>query len=244
MKLLLDLIKNATRLCFVDFEGTQLEHEIIAIGAVIASVDDQGHIVAPYKEIKLMVKPKHKVGKVITNLTGITDSMLVDADSFDLAINKLKDFLLEDGESIENTKFVCFGEQDRLMMKVSAYLTNTYDTISFFKLFSHNYIDFSAFLTKYITDKNGAKLSLVNFLHFFDENTHGVSHDPLNDAYDLLTLYKCFYTKVDYVKKGYADTLLKQMPVPSILKPSVNKILKGRNVKHSDFLKDVDEYFE
>lgn len=244
MKLLLDLIKNATRLCFVDFEGTQLEHEIIAIGAVVASVDEHGHIVAPYKEFKMMVKAKHKVGKVITNLTGITDSMLDDAESFDIVVSKLKEFLLEDGEPIENTKFVCFGEQDRLMMKVSAYLTNKMDTITFFKQFSHNYIDFSAFLSNFITDKKRTKLSLVNFVHYFDEDTHGASHDPLNDAYDLLNLYKCFYTKTDYVKKGYTETLLKQMPVPSILKPSVNKILKGRNVKHSEFLKDVDEYFK
>lgn len=101
----------------------------------------------------MMVKAKHKVGKVITNLTGITDSMLDDAESFDIVVSKLKEFLLEDGEPIENTKFVCFGEQDRLMMKVSAYLTNKMDTITFFKQFSHNYIDFSAFLSNFITDK-------------------------------------------------------------------------------------------
>lgn len=127
----------------------------------------------------MMVKAKHKVGKVITNLTGITDSMLDDAESFDIVVSKLKEFLLEDGEPIENTKFVCFGEQDRLMMKVSAYLTNKMDTITFFKQFSHNYIDFSAFLSNFITDKKGTKLSLVNFIHYFDEDTHGASHDPL-----------------------------------------------------------------
>ena len=67
---------------YIDFEATQFKHKIISIGCV----SDNG------KTFQTLVKPvnKAKVDNFITELTGITKSMLENAPTADEAFNKFE----------------------------------------------------------------------------------------------------------------------------------------------------------
>ena len=70
------LLKGHKSLVFLDFEGTQFSHEMIAIGAVHAVIDRHGYIKKSKKPFRIYVKAHNRVGKIVTDLTGITEDML------------------------------------------------------------------------------------------------------------------------------------------------------------------------
>ena len=63
------LIKNKRTLVFLDLEGTQFSHEIIAIGAVKCKIDENGNIIPLIKETVNNWVPKAMVQEVGTVLT-------------------------------------------------------------------------------------------------------------------------------------------------------------------------------
>ena len=67
------LLKGHKSLVFLDFEGTQFSHEMIAIGAMHVSIDRNGYIKKHKKPFRIYVKAHNRVGKIVTDLTGITD---------------------------------------------------------------------------------------------------------------------------------------------------------------------------
>ena len=70
------LLRGYRHICFLDFEGTQFSHEMIAFGAMLTTVDKNGLIVKEKKPIKYYVKCKNQIGKFVKNLTGITEKDL------------------------------------------------------------------------------------------------------------------------------------------------------------------------
>ena len=51
------LLKGHHYICFLDFEGTQYSHEMIALGAVLATLDRKGNIkrLKPSLKIHLII---------------------------------------------------------------------------------------------------------------------------------------------------------------------------------------------
>lgn len=244
MKLLSKLTHEATKLCFIDLESTQTEHETIAIGAVLSYVGADGMPKPPFKEFKSLVKSRHKVGGIVSELTGITDDMLSKSPTFEETIKALINFIKDGSDSYGNVRFVCYGNQDRKMMKVSTELSKDPEIKSFNDFFTCNYVDFDRFISNYIKDKNNNTLSLKNFLKLFDVDGYGHNHDPLSDAYDLLHLYIAFHDNKELVKKMYVEKLLRDMDVPTVLKPIFVKVLTNKKVRRRDFERDLEEYFE
>ena len=76
MKKLLNALKGRKHICFLDFEGTQYSHEMIALGAVLATLTRKGEIKRLKKGFKVYVIAKNKIGTFVENLTGITQSTL------------------------------------------------------------------------------------------------------------------------------------------------------------------------
>ena len=76
MKKLTRLLKGRKYICFLDFEGTQFSHEMIAFGALFTYLNKNGEIVKQKKAIKYYVKSKNQIGKFVKNLTGITEKDL------------------------------------------------------------------------------------------------------------------------------------------------------------------------
>ena len=57
------LAKDHKYICFLDFEGTQFTHEMIALGAVMTSLDKNGRIKRMKAPLKIYVRAKNKIGK-------------------------------------------------------------------------------------------------------------------------------------------------------------------------------------
>ena len=86
---------------FIDFEATQFSNDIISIGCI----DENG------EEFYSLINPgEGKLTSFITELTGITDEMLNEADSLDIILKNFFEYLKkhEDGNCI----FYCYGNCD------------------------------------------------------------------------------------------------------------------------------------
>ena len=104
------LLKGHKSLVFLDFEGTQFSHEMIAIGAMHVSIDRNGRIKKHKKPFRIYVKAHNRVGKIVTDLTGITDEMLKQKGvSFFTAMSELKKYV---GLSFRKSSFITFGSHD------------------------------------------------------------------------------------------------------------------------------------
>ena len=89
------IVKSYKHLVFLDFEGTQYSHEIIAIGATVASIKSNGHIKKYYASFKRYVKPKNPIGNFVTKLTGITeDKIKSDGIRFSVMLEDFKNILV------------------------------------------------------------------------------------------------------------------------------------------------------
>ena len=77
MEALKRILKGRKQLIFIDFEGTQFSHEIIAIGCCKVKCDENGKIIdKDYKSYKRYVKSCGPIGKIVTNITSINNNTL------------------------------------------------------------------------------------------------------------------------------------------------------------------------
>ena len=94
----------------MDFEGTQFSHEMIAIGAVLCTLDRYGNIKRKKEPFKIFVKSKNKIGNYVVNLTGITDDLLAAKGvSFYKAMNELRNYC---GSAFKKCSFITFGNHE------------------------------------------------------------------------------------------------------------------------------------
>ena len=89
------LIKNKKTLVFLDLEGTQFSHEIIAIGAVKCKIDENGNIIkGKHKQFKCYVKCLGSIGRFVQNMTGISEQILKEQGvPLETAFSKFKRFV-------------------------------------------------------------------------------------------------------------------------------------------------------
>ena len=71
MKSLFKLIGKKRTIIFLDLEGTQFSHEMIALGAYRADLDKNYRIKKVHRGIHFFVKAKNKIGHYVENLTNI-----------------------------------------------------------------------------------------------------------------------------------------------------------------------------
>ena len=232
MKKLERILKSHKHLVFLDFEGTQFSHEMIAIGAVACSLDRHGKIAKMKKPFKIYVKAKNKIGKYVVGLTGITEERLQrEGVSFAKAMEELKKYV---GIPFKKSSFITFGNNDlRLLNQSIAYsLTFPKDICS---TIQKNYFDYSAFLSEYIKDDKGNPLSLVHYCEYFGVKEAGVAHDPEIDAINLANLYNAFLEKTDLVLDGYKKVLAKSHHFPEPVIYAIKKLAGGEDVSSDEF---------
>ena len=79
-------------------------------------------------------------------------------------------------------------------------------------------------MSQYIRDDNGNTYSLVNFLRLFGVEPVGESHNPKNDAMDLLHLYEQFISNKEVVFNEYLKVIRKIKVFYCIFLFSVTKL--------------------
>lgn len=234
-------LKGHKILVFLDFEGTQFSHEMIAIGGVSCAIDVKtGKIKRSKPPFKIYVKAHNKIGGYVSDLTGITEDKLKrDGVSFDTAMKELKKYV---GINFKKATYITFGNHDmRILNQSIAY--NIYYPKDITSQIQKNYFDFSAFLGEFIRDDAGNGLSLVHFCELFGVPEAGQAHDPEIDAVNLANLYEAFIEKRDLVANEYLKHIrLHSGSYPAPVSKVLSDLASGKDVTAKEFEEEVKKY--
>ena len=242
MKQLKKLLKGKHTLVFIDFEGTQYSHEIIASGLIKCKIDDECNIIEESNDgLLIYTKPRSMIGKIVTKMTSITEEFIKDNGiSWGDTITKISEYI---GDDIDDTIFVCFGSNDPKMILESCRYSHPENAI-IAKQWLNNFLDIMTFMSQYIRDDNNNTYSLVNFLKLYGVDPVGVSHNPLNDAIDLKNLYKAFLENKDVAFNEYKKLLSRIKTVPTPIKKVIEHLLKGDTVTPEYLDKKIRDYLK
>lgn len=232
MKALEKILKGRKSLCFIDLEGTQFSHEMIAIGAVKVDIRKDGSIKKIHRGYCTLVRPKSRIGKVVTDLTGITEKDVKEKGvPFRVAIQNLKKYM---GLYFSKCLFVAFGNHDfRIMAQSLAHnLDVNKDDIE--TIIKHQF-DLAEFMSTYVKDENNNNLSLANFLKVFNVNFKGKQHNALDDTLNLVYLYDAFLKNQEIVVNEYRKTLGMYRHLPEPIHLAIDKLSKKENVSAEEF---------
>ena len=234
-------LKGHKALVFLDFEGTQFSHEMIAIGGISCLIDVKtGEIKRRKAPFKIYVKAHNKIGGYVEKLTGINEALLKEKGvSFDSAMKALKKYV---GLPFKKATFITFGNHDmRILGQSIAYnLTYPKDVTS---QIQKNYFDFASFISEFIRDENGNAMSVVDLCELFKITQAGVAHDPEVDAVNLANIYEAFITNKTLVVEEYMRHLKdhsNQLPPP--IQKAVAKLAAGKDVSAEEFEENVKKY--
>lgn len=242
MKALKKMIGNKRTLIFIDFEGTQFSHEIIAVGAVKCTIDDSYNIIEEDEiGFKRYVTAQSKIGKVVTNMTKITEEELKEKGiTVEQMFEELKQYI---GINLSRCLFFTFGSND-IRMLISSISHSQPENEEIGKTMINNSRDLMTFISQYVRDDNLNTLSLVNFLKIYDISLTGEIHDPLNDAKDLCHLYQAFLTEKDILLQQYLKLLSLQRIFPEPIKNTIARLIDGQTVSSEEFIKSIVNYLE
>lgn len=240
MKQLKNAIRGKHKLIFIDFEGTQFTHEIIAVGLCKCIIDDDLNIIEEDTVGKLIyTKARSSIGKVVTKLTSITEDFLKENGiSFFDTINEMQEYI---GDDLEDTLFVCFGNNDPKMLIESCRFSHP-ENSDIAKRWAHNFFDFMTFASQFIRDEKGNTYSLINFLKLFNIEPQGSSHNPLNDALDLKNFFKAFITNEEVRFNEYQKVLARFRALPSPIQKVINDLDQGKCVTLDDFKQYIRDF--
>ena len=241
MKLLDKAIKNHKYLVFLDFEGTQYSHEMIAIGAVLATLNRKGEIKRMKKGYKAYVLAKNKIGTFVENLTGINQALLdKEGISFAKAMKGLREYC---GSAFGKATFVTFGNHDMKILGQS-FSYNLDSPKEIIAQIQHNYLDFSQFISTFTKDSHNNPYSLSNYCAHYYVDREGIEHDPLFDAINLAKLYDAFVRSPDIVLEDYLVTLSKMPHIPQPIKEVITKLSNGEDVTSEEYKNITKEYLK
>ena len=233
------LLKGHKSLVFLDFEGTQFSHEMIAIGATHVVIDRHGYIKKHKKPFKVYVKAHNRVGKIVTDLTGITDELLKQKGvSFFTAMSELKKYC---GLSFRKSSFITFGNHD--MKILSSSISYSFDfPKEIVQCIQQNYVDFSAFIGEFMRDDKGNPLSLIKYCDAFGVEQAGPAHDPAVDAENLAWLYDATMRHSEILLDEYKKVLKSFNHFPQPVSNVIKKLANNENVSSDEFDKEIKDY--
>lgn len=227
-------LKGHKSLLFMDFEGTQYSHEMIAIGAILVHIDPKsGRIKKKKDPFKIYVKAHNKIGAFVTNLTGISEQKLKDEGvSFDVAMKSLKKYC---GLYFKKLTFITFGNHDMRILNQSIMYNIKYPG-EITSQIQKNYFDFAAFLNEFVRDDKENALSLVHACELFHVKEAGDAHDPEVDAINLANLYDAFLVNTNLVADQYKRHLQRSSgTLPDPVTVVINKLSSGQTVTAHDY---------
>ena len=242
MKDLRQIIGKRRTLVFIDLEGTQFSHEMIALGGVKVDLNKNGQIRKIHRGFYRLVLAKNKVGKVVVELTGITDEMLKkDGVRFRNAILDFKKYV---GKDFNNTLFIAYGNHDARILAQSL-IYNLDAPADDVKLMIKHFFDFSDYISRYVRDDNYNTYSLSNILNLFGVEFKGEKHNALADTINLVKLFDVVQKRKDIVQREYVKTLSKAHGLTPPISALVKRILVDKETtSYDDFVKIIGDSLE
>ena len=188
MRILNNIVQGHSQLAFLDLEGTQFTHEMIAIGIVKVDIRKDGTIKKIHKGYHSYVYAKNKIGKIVTDLTGISEETIREkGKSLRVVMQEVKKYL--GIKRFSNTLFITFGSHDNRILSQSLQYNLDLKEDDIRLMIKHNF-DINDFISSYIRDEHNNTYSLENLLKIFGYEFEGEKHNPLYDALNLVYLYK------------------------------------------------------
>ena len=234
-------LKGHKSLVFLDFEGTQFSHEMIAFGAIAVIIDLKTGIIKKRKKpIRQYVLAKNKIGGYVINLTGISEEKLrKEGVTFDTAMKNLKKYV---GLYFKKSTFITFGNHDlRILNQSIAY--NIHYPKDVTSQIQKNYFDYGSFISEFIRDENGNPLSLVHYCEMFKVPEAGQAHDPEVDAVNLANLYDAFIRNTQLVAEEYKKYLATNANhYPDPIAEVIRRLASGKDVTSKDFEEEIKKY--
>ncbi len=238
MKALKKKLRDCKSLVFIDLEGTQISHEAIEIGAWKVYLKDDLTIKKIFRPFKTYVKPKSKVGPIVTEMTGITDRQLEqDGVPFRLAQQGFRKYV---GGDWYRSLFLAYGSQDIVMLK-SSVENNPDSFVEDVRFMAHHYFDFADFLSSFVKDDKGNVLSLTHACEMLKAPMMGKNHDALSDARNLVSLYSAFLEQKALIEERYLMILSRGGTASPSLRRAATALASGKDVSAQDFRQWVKE---
>lgn len=241
MEALKKILKGKKHIVFFDLEGTQSTHEVIEIGAIGVTLSENCTIRKYSKGFSCYVKARAPIGKIVTNLTGITQKTLQDKGL--LYHDAMEKFYKYVSKYKGDVIFCSYGNGDINMLEQSAYV-NFDDKIDFVRFIKRNYFDYSQFLGTYVKSEKGNIYSVTNALKLFDAVFEGTAHDALADAKNLANLYEQFLEQKETVAALYKQTLTRYHSLPSPVQKVMNELASGNTVDQETYNRLIKESLE
>jgi len=234
-------LKGHRYIVFMDFEGTQFSHEMISLGAVVTKLDKNNIAVATKKPFQIYTKAKNKIGKYVTDLTGITeDKLKAEGVSFKEGMLAFKKYC---GLSFKKAIFCTFGNHDMRILGQS-FMYNIDSPKEITSQIQKNYFDFTSVLNEFVRDDKGNALSLTHALEAFGVSLDGVAHDSMYDATNLCALYNAFVSNKELVQEKYKQALTYINHLPDPVNSVVKELLKGNTVTPEMFDEEIKKYLK
>lgn len=237
MKDLKRLIGDRRTLLFFDLEATQFSHEMIEIGAIRVTIKDDYTFKKVFKPYHAYVHPKHRIGSVVTKLTGITEETLEKAISYREVLNGLKKYL---GKEFGKTVFVCYGDQDPRILQAT--VENNLDADKETSRFIMKHcMDFLKFFSQYVRDEKNCMLSLSRACEVMAIPFKGKAHGALADTENLMNLYDAFLKNPQMVEGEYRKLLGRGASLPTPVAQVIARLNKGETVTPEIYQQIVKE---
>ncbi|MBR0294786.1 MAG: hypothetical protein IJQ67_02625 [Bacilli bacterium] len=241
MKEIQKILSHRHYITFIDFEGTERTQEIIAIGAVIASLNKDGTIKKMKKPFHIYVKANSRVGNYVSNLTGITDEILKEKGVFfKEAMEELKKYC---GLAFKKSLFVSYSNSDMRFLNQTI-ARNLKWPVEICHQIQKNYFDFANFFDNFVLDENGNRISLMKACQLFEITLAEPLHDPAMDALNLAYLYDAFLKRKDILCREYESVILRYSKMPRPLLVLFKMISEGKSVDISDLREEIEKDLE
>lgn len=164
---------------YLDFEATQFGEHIIAIGAHCNNGDFDCLVQPPMGD---------KITPFITQLTGITKEMMINAPTAEEAFTSFYSWISEIIEyNPQPVFFHVYGSNDADFLHKTAKHIDNPEVAKFVKNLAYSLIDDSKQVCKYFHAKT---IGVHRALNYFEPELTKQNHDPLDDAILLAKLMK------------------------------------------------------
>lgn len=162
---------------YIDFEATQPEQEIISVGVV----SERGDSFQAY------VKPQFsKVSQFVTQLTGITQDMLNQAEDLNLVFYDLYDWCHKQESFITKWNFFSYGDADIDFLKHSLQNIKGEKQLIISSIMIAKMKDYSKNVKKFFQ----GSVSLIKAFNFLKAIDSTQNHNALEDAKMLAEVFK------------------------------------------------------
>ncbi len=221
---------------FFDIEGTGFTHKVISLSFIGYQLKDRIQIGEKVFSYQRYILCQDKIGKVVSELTGIDKDLLKrEGIKFEVAIKDIINLL----RPYKRRVFISYSSFDLTMIKYS--IDDEIYQRDFFANIKNNYFDFYNYLTRLICDDKGYSLSIQRLLKRFKIEDGFQFHNSLDDALALKEIYSYIVLDKERFIKEIIFSLKHNYKSSIFAVPFLNYYIENHHVDDQILYKIIEE---